>query len=311
MNGKVHAAVVGLQRQVFQPKHFGPAGRIPANGFRLDRMAHHIAGQLADGGILYPAVRHHHAVPQDGVPFADFHHFPQLVGDKDHAHLLGFQGTKHIENALDLRVRQGGSGFVHDDEGRLHHQRAGDFDNLFVGGVQRGHHGPGRNIQPHFVKELLSLTDHFLMIQKAAFFLQFPANEHIFVNGKIVDQVQFLMDKGDPRFEGLMRRMELNGLAVQLDGSGVRLQHAAQNIHQGAFSGAVFAQQRADFSPFKGKINGFQHIVCAKGLHDSTHGKVHEFTSVLKFLIRTERAMASHGPFREKTDQYTVFSGSR
>ena len=50
---------------------------------------------------------------------------------------------------------------------------------------------------------------------------------------------------------------------------------------------------------------------CAKGLHDSTHGKVHEFTSVLKFLIRTERAMASHGPFREKTDQYTVFSGSR
>ena len=153
------------------------------------------------------------------------------------------------------------------------------------------------------------------MIQKAAFFLQFPANEHIFVNGKIVDQVQFLMDKGDPRFEGLMRRMELNGLAVQLDGSGVRLQHAAQNIHQSAFSGAVFAQQRADFSPVEGKIDGFQHVVCAKGLHDSTHGKVHEFTSVLKFhpkiFRRTERAMASHGPFRENAGQYTVFSGSR
>ena len=123
------------------------------------------------------------------------------------------------------------------------------------------------------------------MVQKAIFLFQLPADEHVFIDREVVDEVQFLMDEGDPRVQRLTGVLESLRLVVQQNLPCVGPEHAAQNVHQRAFARAVLAQQRADFPAAKRKIDGFQHVVRAEGFHDPTHGEVHLFTSVLKILL--------------------------
>ena len=87
------------------------------------------------------------------------------------------------------------------------------------------------------------------------------------------------MDESDAPVQRLGRGMKRNGNAVYLDHARVRLQHAAQNIHQRGFARAVFSQQGADFPRLQGKIHLAEHFVCAEGFYDPPHGKVHGFTS--------------------------------
>ena len=89
------------------------------------------------------------------------------------------------------------------------------------------------------------------MVQKAVFLFQFPADEHVFIDREVVDQVQLLMDKGDPRVQRLTGVLESLRLVIQQNLPCVRPEHAAQNIHQRAFARAVLAQQRADFPAAK------------------------------------------------------------
>ena len=66
------------------PEHF----LRPRAVFRCEQIsvrtcvAHHIAGQIAlMARVLYQtALLHHRAVPQDGEPIADFHHFAAACG---------------------------------------------------------------------------------------------------------------------------------------------------------------------------------------------------------------------------------------
>jgi len=46
----------------------------------------------------------------------------------------------------------------------------------------------------------------------------------------------------------------------EIDRSGSRLMNARQEIHQGAFPGAVFADYRVDFSGLHGKIHALQYL---------------------------------------------------
>ena len=248
-------------------------------GFGAHVVAHHVVGDGGDGSFGHQAVGHGHAVPQHHVAVADLHHLAQLVGNEDHAYVLLFQRAQHIKNALDLGIGQGRGGFVHDDNGGFHHQRAGDFDDLLVAGVQGAYQGRGVDIDVHAGKKLPGEAQLLFVIDDVGVFFDLPANEHVFVYRQIVDQVQLLMDKGDARVQGLGGGMEGDGLAVQDDLSLVGLQYAAQDVHQRGFAGAVVAQQRADFSCLQAEIHLPQHVVGAEGFDDSLHGKVHGFTS--------------------------------
>ena len=56
------------------------------------------------------------------------------------------------------------------------------------------------------------------------------------------------MDKSNAMLQGIRRRLKRNALAVQQDLALIRMMDAAENIHQGRFSGAVFTEQCADFA---------------------------------------------------------------
>ena len=56
------------------------------------------------------------------------------------------------------------------------------------------------------------------------------------------------MDKSNAMLQGIRRRLKRNALAVQQDLALIRMMDAAENIHQGRFSGAVFTEQRTDLA---------------------------------------------------------------
>ena len=56
------------------------------------------------------------------------------------------------------------------------------------------------------------------------------------------------MDKSNAMLQGIRRRLKRNALAVQQDLALIRMMDAAENIHQGRFSCAVFTEQRTDLA---------------------------------------------------------------
>ena len=195
--------------------------------------------------------------------------------NKDDAHLLLAQLPQNREYLLDFRIGQRRCRFVHDDDLCVHQQRTADFHNLLIRRVQIAHHLPGVKRQPHTVKHAARLLDHPLVIQKAALLFEFPPDKHVFVNRQIVNQVQFLMDERDARVKRLRRRIKRFLFAVQQDIARIRLQNAAQNIHQRRFARAVFAQQGTDFALAQLKAHGLEHLVGTERFADSVHFQFH------------------------------------
>ena len=65
---------------------------------------------------------------------------------------------------------------------------------------------------------------------------------------EIVEEVEFLVDEGDA---GLHRAADAEaaiGHAIDLDGAAVGLDHAAEDLHQGGFAGAVLADHADDLA---------------------------------------------------------------
>ena len=72
--------------------------------------------------------------------------------------------------------------------------------------------------------------------------------EHVFVDGQVIDQVQLLMDKGDTGIQRVHGAGKMHRLSVQLDNALVGGQNAAQDVHQRGFTGAILTQQCADLT---------------------------------------------------------------
>ena len=95
--------------------------------------------------------------------------------------------------------------------------------------------------------------------------------EHIFIDGQVIDQVQLLMDEADARVQGIHRGGKALHLAVQTDAAAVRRENAAQNVHQGGLAGAVFSQQRAYLAGRQLEVHVLKYIVGPEGLVDFFH----------------------------------------
>ena len=169
------------------------------------------------------------------------------MADEHDAHALLLQRPHHGKDALDLRIGQGCGRLVHDDDRGVLHHGAGDLHDLLVGGVQITHHSGGGQRQVHPLKQLRRLPLHLAGIQKHTLLLEM-GQEHVLIDGQVIDQVQLLMDKGDTGVQRIHRAGEMHGLSVQLDNALVGGQDAAQNVHQRGLASAVFTQQRTDLT---------------------------------------------------------------
>jgi len=71
---------------------------------------------------------------------------------------------------------------------------------------------------------------------------------------QIIQDIQLLVDETDAEPHGVLHVTDGDGLAIQLDFTGIRLIHAAQDFHQGGFARAVLAAERRP--PRRGRSAG-------------------------------------------------------
>ena len=238
--------------------------------FSAHLMADHPPRQIALGHALDLALLGHLAVAQYRKAVADGQNLAQLMRNKHDGHACLFHRAHHLKHALDLHLGQRSGGLVHDDDLRLEQQRARNLDDLLIGRIQRRQRR-GRiqiHVQPfeHFPR----LGDHGLFVQPQPL-LQLAPQKQVLVDIQIVDQIQLLMDERDARVQRISGRGEGHRLAVHADFARVRLQHAAQNVHQRGLARAVFADQRADLAITDGKIHVPQHFVRTERFFDAEH----------------------------------------
>ena len=72
------------------------------------------------------------------------------------------------------------------------------------------------------------------------------AQQDVFLHGKVGREVEFLINHRHAAVAGVQRIAWLERLAVECELAGVRSVRAAEHLHQRAFAGTVFADERVD-----------------------------------------------------------------
>ena len=214
-----------------------------------DSVADHAGGKVRCRHVMHLSRRDHVSVPKNGIVVADLHHLVELVTDENDPHPLGAQAAHQGKHTPDLGPSEARGGLVHDDELRVHEQRPGDLDNLFIGSVKRPHHRAGIKVQTHAGEDFPRPGDHGFVVKETIFLLDFPSYEQVFVDGKVIDQVEFLVDECDAAVQRFLRVLEMHLVPVDDDLSCVGLEDAPQNVHQRAFPCAILAEERFDAPP--------------------------------------------------------------
>ena len=215
----------------------------------------HQADQLFDVGLRHRAGAGEAAVLENGEAVAELENLVQAVGDIDNAHATVFKLAHHAVQAFHLAVAQRGGGFVHNDEPGVEGQRPGDLHHLLLGHAQAGDRGGRRNVQLQIVENDLRLLIDRLFVDDQITFTRLAPEKHVFRDGHVGQQVEFLID-GDnalvlPFHRGVVHRQRF---AVEPDlPAGLRLR-PRERLQQRGFTRPVFPQQSVDLARADGQL---------------------------------------------------------
>ena len=161
---------------------------------------------------------------------------------------------------------------VHDDDARVHRQRLGDLDHLHLARGQRGDRRRRRNFQSDAIEQGGGSGIHPAAMEHAheATRALVPEKD---VGGdvEVGRQHQLLVDERDAQPLGLADIGNGDRVSVDGDLSLVGRVGAAQDLHQRALAGAVFAHQRQHLARLKVKRNALQRDDARKALRDRAH----------------------------------------
>ena len=203
-------------------------------------------------------------LPKDHDPVADCHDLMQFMCNDQDGHPVFLELPQKCKQCVRLLRRQYSRWFVQDQDPAAAVQRLQYLHPLFCAQRQRGHHAVRLYI--HVIP--LAKRTHFLIanlipVEKAAYGL-FCAEDHVLCNGERLYKLQMLVYHRDPAFNRLLRRIAHRHFpSINGDRAGISLIKAEEDIHQRAFSRAVFSKQRNDLAFLRRQRN---IIVCPKVL---------------------------------------------
>ena len=224
------------------------AGRRDVERFQVP--ADHQADHLVVLDLALGQVADHLAVAQDQHAVGAALHLLQAVRDVDDADAVGLQIGDDAEQARGLAGGQAGGRLVHDHQAGVQRQRLGDLHQLALGEGKVGH----RRRRPEIGAQAGEEGLHLLMQHAGVDQLQRPAearlapDEDVGGDVEVVEQVEFLMHEGDAGLGGILDGQGGPLGAVDPDGARARRDHAAEDLHEGGFAGAVLADQADDLT---------------------------------------------------------------
>ena len=167
-------------------------------------------------------------------------------------------------------VGNGGRRFIHHQNAAIDGNGLHDFNHLLLCDAQIADLRFRTNARIELIQHHLRILLHLPEIN-AEFAHGFAPQEYVFGNGHMRNQNQFLMNDGNAVIARGVYARDGNFAAIDEDLPLLWNVNAAQYLNERRFSGAVFAQQRVNFTGFQLKIDVLQRLDTRKRFADVFH----------------------------------------
>ncbi|WP_374200097.1 hypothetical protein [Streptomyces sp. S-2] len=184
------------------------------------------------------------AVAEHGDPVADPVQLVHPVADVDHGHVAGAQFLDDPEEGLDLAGLQRGGRLVHDDDPGLDGDGPGQCHHLLGAEPERVQRAARVDADAEAVEEVGGLAVHPGEVDEPEAVAGFAAQEDVAGHAHQRDEVDLLVDRGDPGLLGLEGPLEADRLPGQPQFARVRPVDAGQHLDEGGLARPVLADQR-------------------------------------------------------------------
>ena len=167
----------------------------------------------------------------------------QLVADIEDGAAFRGQAAQHHKQHLHGLGREHRGGLVQNQHAGIGQQGADDFHALHFADGKRVHGAMRVHLQPVIAGRGLNVLDHLGQCNALV-----QAQPDVLGHGQRVEQAEMLEHHGNAQCPGFLRIADLHRLAVDQDGSLIRLDRTVDDLHQRGLASAVFAQDGVDLA---------------------------------------------------------------
>ena len=192
------------------------------------------------------------------------------MGNIDDCYVFRLQLRDDAEQVLYLRVGQGRSRFVHDDDAAVIGNRLGDLHHLHLCNREVAHLLIRIDIQIQFLEQLNAVVAHFLMIDDQALAGCAPQPK-VFTDASLRNRRKLLMDHGNTRVERFQCIFKVDLFAFENNLARSRWMDTDQAFHQRRLARAVLAHQGVDRAGAYFQLNALECPYAGEFLDDIGH----------------------------------------
>ena len=203
------------------------------------------------------------AVAQHRDAIADFIDLVEKVGDEEDANSARGQLAHHREQNLDLVAIEACGRLVEDQHACRQVHGARDGSNVLDRDRIVAERCRYIDMQIKLRQQRGSATAH-LGVTDQTKTGRLPSEIEVLRHRQVRQQIDLLIDRGDPGIERGPRRPCHDFGAAKPDNSGIALEHAGHHLDQRGLAGAVLAEQRVDLAGPQGEIHLLQRLQCAE-----------------------------------------------
>jgi hypothetical protein len=203
----------------------------------------HQLGELGGGHVARQHRGHRLTATDHGDLVRDLEHLVQMVADEQHRETLRRQLVDRPEEVAHLLRHQHRSWLVEDQDARAAVQHLEDLDPLPLTHTEVLDEGIRSHPEAVGLRDLADPAARGGEVQPDAL-ARLAAEHHVLEHREVVGQHEVLVHHPDAGRDGLARRPEGDGSAVDLDRAFVRALHAVQDLHQRRLAGAVLTDER-------------------------------------------------------------------
>ena len=223
------------------------------------------------------------AVLEDGDPVADLADLLEPVRDVDDGDALGGEVADDAEQVVDLALVEHGGRLVQDEQPGVVGEGARHADDLLRGGREPADRAGRLDLGVPEPGEQLARTADRLPALAEAGGAELVAEEDVLGDAEVGDEVELLVDRGDPEVHRGLRRRQRDRLALPQDLALVGLVARGEDLDQGRLAGAVLAEQAVHLPRAHLELDPSEREHSGEPLDDAAHGEqrgvVHDITS--------------------------------
>ena len=176
-------------------------------------------------------------------PVGDLEHLVQLVRDEDDRHPLGDEAAEDLEELDGLLRRQHGGRLVEDEDVGAAVQRLEDLDALLLTDRDVPDARARVDVEAELIGELADAALGGGRVEQHAVPARLRREHDVLGDGHHRDQHEVLVHHPDPCVDRVVRRAELDRLAVEQDLALVGPVEPVEDVHQRRLAGAVLAEE--------------------------------------------------------------------